>query len=146
MIERVRPTFRAVATTVVPEAAQLGERGWADLEALVERAVASRPAKLQRQLRLFLRLLHWMPLVRYGRTLTALDPVRRERVLAGVQDSRVLLLRRGFWGVRTLVLLGYYTRPGAADEIGYRARPEGWEARGALEARKTTGTREAPNP
>lgn len=131
MFERVRPTFRAVATTVVPEAAHLGERGWADLEALVERAVASRPAGLQRQLRLFLRLLQWMPFFRYARTLTALDPARRARFLAGVQDSRVLLLRRGFWGVRTLVLLGYYTRPAAADEIGYRAHPRGWEARSA---------------
>ncbi|MGH7544755.1 MAG: hypothetical protein ACREKI_01070, partial [Gemmatimonadota bacterium] len=119
---------------VVPEAAHLGERGWADLEALVERAVASRPAALRRQLRFFLRLLQWMPLFRYARTLTALDPARRARFLAGVQDSRVLLLRRGFWGVRTLVLLGYYTRPGAAEEIGYRAPPGGWEARRATEA------------
>ena len=134
MIERVRPTFRAVATAVVPEAAELGERGWADLEALVERAVARRPAALRRQLRLFLSLLHWMPLFRYARTLTALDPARRARFLAAVQDSRVLLLRRGFWGVRTLVLLGYYTRPGAADGIGYRAHPRGWEARNAREA------------
>jgi hypothetical protein len=35
------------------------------------------------------------------------------------------------WGLRTLFLLGYYSRPAAAREIGYRADPRGWDARRA---------------
>jgi len=38
------------------------------------------------------------------------------------------IIRVGFWGLRTLALLGYYARPEAAQEIGYTADPRGWEA------------------
>ena len=56
-------------------------------------------------------------------------PVRISGAEDRVERSRVLLLRRGFWGLRTLVMLGYYGRPEAARAIGYRASPLGWEAR-----------------
>ena len=41
----------------------------------------------------------------------------------------MLAVRRGFWGLRTLVFMGYYARPEAAAAIGYRADVRGWEAR-----------------
>lgn len=129
VLHGVRSIFRAVGQTVVPEAARLSAREWDAAEAIVERALATRPARLQRQLVMLIRLIQWLPLVRYGRPFTSLDPARRVRVLAALQDAPVLLLRRGFWGLRTLVLMGYYARPEAAREIGYRADPRGWEAR-----------------
>jgi len=127
--ERFRPIWRAVATSVVPEAAQLGATEWAEVEAIVTGALAARPARTQRQVALFLTLLDWLPLVRYGRRLRALDGARRARVLSLLQRAPSLLIRRGFWGVRTLVLLAYYGRPAAAAAIGYRADPRGWDAR-----------------
>src|SRR6266571_1461118 len=102
-LDRSRPIWRAVATSVVPEASQLGAAEWAAFEAIVARALAARPARTRRQVALFLTLLDWLPLLRYGRRL--------------------------FWGIRTLVLMGYYGRPAAAAAIGYRADPRGWEAR-----------------
>src|SRR5881628_1441174 len=126
-LERVRPVFRAVATTVVPDAAGLGAAEWADVEAIVIRALAGRPPRMQRQLTLFLRLLDWLPLLRYGRRFTALDALRRTRFLSFIQWRVPLLVRRGFWGVRTLVLMGYYGRPAAATAIGYRGDPRGGE-------------------
>ena len=125
----VRGVFRAVATTVVPEATRLEPPGWEELEGIVERFLEARPAALRRQLGLFLRVLQWLPLARFGRRFTGLDPSRRRRFLDGVQDAPLLLVRRGFWGLRTLVYLGYYGRAAAAAEIGYRADPRGWEAR-----------------
>src|SRR5881398_528934 len=116
------PVFRAVATCVVPEASRLDAAQWDEMAAIVARA-------MQRQLALFLILLEWFPLVRYGRRLSRLDPARRTKFLDRLQRSPLLLLRRGFWGVRTLVLMGYYGRPAAAAEIGYRADARGWEAR-----------------
>jgi hypothetical protein len=121
--------FRAVATTVVPEAARLEAAGWEELEGIVERFLAARPPALRRQLRLFLRALQWLPVLRFGRPFTGLDDRRRRRFLAEMQDAPLLLARRGFWGLRTLVYLGYYGRPAAGGEIGYRADPRGWEAR-----------------
>ncbi|HEU5262853.1 MAG TPA: gluconate 2-dehydrogenase subunit 3 family protein [Gemmatimonadales bacterium] len=121
--------FRAVAATVVPEAAQLDAAGWAEVEKIVERALADRPVALRRKLMAFLGVVEWMPLLRYGRRFSTLDSARRERLLSAFERAPLLLIRRGFWGVRTLVFMGYYGRPAAAAVIGYRADPRGWEAR-----------------
>ncbi len=125
----VRAPFRALATTFVPEAASLGERDWAEAEAIVERALSDRPASLRRQVVLLIRALEWLPVFRFGRRLTRLDAARRDAFLGALERSPLLLLRRGIWGLRTLAFMGYYARPAAADAIGYRARLRGWESR-----------------
>jgi hypothetical protein len=125
----VQRPFRAIAVTVVPEAERLSDGGWQELERLVERRLTTQPARTRRQIRLFIRVLQWLPLLRFGRTFTGLDAGRRLRVLEAVGAAPVLLLRRGVWGLRVLVQLGYYTQPAVGAEIGYRADPRGWEAR-----------------
>ncbi len=117
-----------MAATVVPEASNLDEEGWAELEALVARSLRDRPRALQRRLRLFLQLVQWGPLLRYGRRFTALEPRLRERILTYLQGHPLGLIRVGFWGIRTLAFLGYYGRAAAAEAIGYRPDPRGWEA------------------
>lgn len=129
-LDAVRPVFRALMCTVVPEAADLGEKEWADAEHLVEAALSQRPPKLRRRVLLFFRLVDWMPLARYGRRFASLDAARRARFLAALQDHSVPLVRLGFWGVRTLALMGYYGRPEAVKAIGYAADARGWEALG----------------
>jgi hypothetical protein len=125
----VRQTFRAIATTVVPEAASMDGAGWVDLERIIEDALTTRPARMRRQLQMLIRAIQVMPIARYGRPFTALDGARRSRLLRALESSPILLLRRGFWGLRTLVFMGYYARPAAAAEIGYRAHVRGWAAR-----------------
>ncbi len=125
----MNPIFRAVITTVVPDAATLDAAAWSDIDTIVTSQLAQRPAALRRQLGALLGLVQWLPLLRYGRPFTALDPARRTRVLVALERAPALLLRRGIWGLRTLALLGYYARPAAAAEIGYRGDPRGWEAR-----------------
>jgi hypothetical protein len=129
LLAPARDVFRAVATTVVPEATRLDASGWRELEGIVERFLDQRPAAIRRQLRLFLNVVQWLPVARFGRPFTALDPSLRGPFLAALQDARWLLVRRGFWGLRTLVLLGYYGRAGAGTEIGYHAGARGWAAR-----------------
>lgn len=129
LLAPVQATFRAVAVTVVPEAASLGPEAWRDLEALVEQALASRPEATRRQLVTFLRLVELLPLARHLTRFSRLTPERRTAVLQGLQSSRHLLLRRGVWGVRTLVFMGYYTRPDVQQALGYRASAAGWSAR-----------------
>ncbi len=124
----LRPVFRAVAATVVPESIALDEQQWDGVEALVDATLRERTRKQQRQLQLFLRLIEWLPLLRYGQTFTALAPQRRERVFAWLQDHPIELVRTGFWGLRTLALLGYYGRPEAARALGYVPDVRGWEA------------------
>ncbi len=118
-----------MATAIVPEADRLDEAGWRSLEALVEGALAARPESLRRQLRLLVRALEWLPLLRFGRTFRSLDAPRRARFLRSVESAPLLALRRGFWGLRTLVFLGYYGREEAREAVGYLADSRGWEAR-----------------
>lgn len=122
----VRTAFRALAPTIVPEAGELDEEGWRRAETIIEDALADRPESMKRQLRLFVRIATWLPLLRYGRPFTRLSPERRAAFLKSLQDAPFLLLRRGFWGLRTLVFMGYYGQPEVQEEIGYAAHPRGW--------------------
>ena len=125
----VRESFRAIATSIVPEAERLDEDGWMELESIVERGLGSRPESMRKQLRIFVRALNVLPLFRFGKTFRALDRTQRTKFLLGIQDAPLLLIRRGFWGLRTLVFMGYYSREAARAEIGYRADSRGWGAR-----------------
>lgn len=125
----MNPVFKTIAEVVVPESAELDRAGWESFDKIVEHALAQRPAKMRRQLAVFLRLLDVSSVLRHGRRLAALSIDQRTRFLEAVQDSRLLLIRRGFWGVRTLILMGYYARPEAMAVIGYGAGARGWQAR-----------------
>ena len=122
-------TFTAFAVSVVPEAAQLDAAGWREFDAIVSRALSKRPASIRRQVALFVHLLNLLSIMRYGSSLHALIPSMRTEFLQQVQNSRFLILRRGFWGLRTLVFMGFYARPAAAALVGYRALARGWHAR-----------------
>ena len=102
---------------------------WAELGATVELAIAKRPAAMRRQLAMFLRLLNVLSFVRTGRSLSRLDAGARTAFLLSIENSRLLLFRRGFWGIRTLVFMGYYARAACATNLGYSAAPRGWELR-----------------
>ena len=128
MASSLPPVFRAIVATIVPEATQLDERNWKQVESLVENMLDQRPATLARQIRVFLHSIEWLPALRYGRRFSALDAAQQARALAYLQDHPIELVRVGFWGLRTLALLGYYGRPEGAQAIGYAASARGWEA------------------
>lgn len=124
-LDSVRGIFRSVVRTVVPEAEGMSEGEWAELESIVDDALRQRPPGMRRQLRIFLRAIRWLPVLRWGRRFPALSRDARTRFLRALQDAPLLLVRRGFWGVRTLAFMGYYGREAARDEIGYDARLRG---------------------
>ena len=123
--------FRAVMDAVVPEAVALNDDEWRKAAAIIARAIAARPSGVRRQLGAFLHGLDVVAIVRYGRGLRGLAIAQRTALLESLSRSRVLALRRGVWGVRTLAFMGYYARPEAARAVGYRASPAGWAARSA---------------
>jgi hypothetical protein len=125
----VRTVFRAVVVTIVPDASQLDAPSWLGLEELVEGALITRPTALRRQLQLFLRAIQWLPVLRFGRTFTALGDAQRSRFLRYLQNHPIERIRCGFWGLRTLAFLGYYGRPEGAHAVGYAPDPRGWEAK-----------------
>jgi hypothetical protein len=130
VLASVRATFRAVACTVVPEAGRLDGAGWGEVEGIVEGLLARRPRAVRRQVVTFVRLLDVVARVRHRRALVALDARRRLSLIERVERAPLLLVRRGMWGLRTLILMGYYARPAAAAEVGWSAHRRGWAARG----------------
>ena len=120
-----RDFFLALAARIVPESTSLDAEACGRMLALVEEALSTRPAATARELALFLRVLRWLPALRYGRPLDRLGPPAQDAALRWFQDSPVTLFRKGFWGVKTLVYLGYYGRPEAAQAIGYRPSTNG---------------------
>jgi len=122
---RRRDFFLALAARIVPETAALDAAARDRLVALVDDMLATRPASLLRELSLFFGVLRWLPALRYGRPLDRLDPARQDAALAWFQDSPVALFRKGFWGVKTLVFLGYYGRPEIGETIDYRPARDG---------------------
>lgn len=129
VLEPVRPIFRAVAQSVVPELQAVGAEQWREIEEEIERALADRPNVVRRQLASFLHLVDWWSRLRHGRSLTKLDPFKRTALLQTLERHPLPAVRRGIWGLRTLVFLGYYTRDDVAAFIGYRAHRDGWSVR-----------------
>jgi hypothetical protein len=123
--------FRALARAIVPETADLDESGWTRLEGIIEENLADRPEKLRNQLRLFIKVAGFLPRLRYGRPFESLSPQRQLRHLESLQDFPLLLIRRGFWGLRTLVYMGYYCQEEVRRGIGYQATAAGWGDRSA---------------
>lgn len=126
----VRGAFRAVTVACVPAAAEFGASAWSRAEEVVDDALAQRPAAVRRQVVLFYRVLGALSAARFGRGLVGAGPERVRRLLASLERSPLLLLRRGTWGVRTLAFMGVYTQPDVRRRIGYEAAPRGWESRG----------------
>jgi hypothetical protein len=126
----VWPTFQTLVRSVVPAAERLDQEGWTEVKQIVETALARRPGMVRRQVALFLRLVSLLAFLRHGRRFASLPPEKAHRFLGGLERSPLLFVRKGFWGVRTLALMGYYARPDARAALGYRATGGGWRDRG----------------
>jgi len=123
------PAFRALAQCFIPETAHAGEPQWRELESAVAEALGARPARLRRQILLFVRVIDLAARARYRVGFADLGAERGTALLQRFAASRVLLFRRGVWGLRTLVMLGWYANPTVTAALGYRASAAGWEAR-----------------
>jgi len=129
VLGRVRRPFRALVVGFVPESADLSADEWRRGEELAERLLSGRPGRVRRQVTLLIVALNLIAAARFGRTLPALDPSTRSRLLTSLQDSPLLLVRRGVWGLRTLAFLVYYGREQGRAAVGYRASASGWASR-----------------
>lgn len=105
---------------IAPGLREVDGRARDDVRRIIEHAVAARPPDVQRQLATFLGLLRLAPVARYGRPFERLSTDRQDAVLRWFQDAPLPRLRKGFWGVKTLIYMGYYGRPDVGSDIAYR--------------------------
>ena len=111
--------FRTVARRVVPEVADLDDRGLAHFAAIVDRALGDRPREVRKKFATFLGVLRWAPVLRYGAPFDRLSGARQDAVLRWFEDAPIGLLRQGLWGLKSVVFMGYYGRAEVWEEIGY---------------------------
>lgn len=117
-----------MAATFVPELSGVDEGVWLRIEALITQGLSGRPDAIARQLVLFIRMVNVLAVFRFLRPFTALDDARRLRLLSSLENAPILAIRRGVWGLRTLVFMGYYGQDEVRARLGYRATSLGWRA------------------
>jgi hypothetical protein len=123
--------LRLLARRIVPEVAALDERGCAQLLAIIDRALLDRGPEVCRKFGVFLGVLRWAPMVRYGTAFPKLAPERQDAVLRWFESAPLGLLRQGLWGLKSMVFMGYYGRAEAWEEIGYAPSFDSLERLGA---------------
>lgn len=113
-------TFRAAAACIVPSDA---ESPGADSDAalrIADRALSERPERDRRLLTAFLRAVEILPVFRWGRGFSKLDPERRARFLRFLETTRWFArFRQGFFGLKTFALMGYYGLPETWTALDY---------------------------
>lgn len=90
-----------------------------------ERTLAAKPASLRLGVGLYLWLLRWLPVLTDRCCFESLSAARKDEVLRRLQFHPLLPLRVGFWGVRTLVLIAHYGKPGVGPGLGYAPVDDG---------------------
>ncbi len=107
-----------LARRIVPESASCNEREREEMFRIIEEAIAGRGKKVARQLSLFLYLLRLLFKIRRG---------KEDDLLGWFQNGPIPILRKGFWGLKTLIYLGYYGRPEVGPTIRYQPSFQGNE-------------------
>lgn len=122
-----RAFLLTLAQRIVPEVRSLDPQEEAQFWWIIEDALAGRSPALCRQFNLFLNLLRWLPALRYGAPLDHLPPERQDSVLRWFQGAPIPLIRKGFWGLKALLFMGFYGRPGVGERLGYHPSRQGNE-------------------
>jgi hypothetical protein len=114
-----------VAQRIVPEVAELDTHGLTRFFSIIDDTLRQRPAPVRRQLAGFLGLIRWLPVIRYGKPFEGLRPERQDAILRWLQECPIGLLQKGFWGLKTIIYLGFYGRQEVWEVIGYNPVRDG---------------------
>jgi hypothetical protein len=109
----------SVAGVIVPAVSRLDEAGRSDFTSLVAGALAEKPPSMLRQFKLFLSVIRWLPVMFFLGRFDKLSPSRQAKVLRFFESAPLGLLRKGTWGLKTLVFMGYYGQSAVAEKVGY---------------------------
>jgi hypothetical protein len=117
--------LQTLAARIVPESAELDAAGAARFFGIIDDALQDRDPAVRRQFGVFLGLLRWAPVFRYGAPFEKLRPERQDAVLRWFEDCPASLPRKGFWGLKTMVFMGYYGQQETNVLVGYTPEFDG---------------------
>ena len=111
--------LQVLAARIVPEITDLDAVGLSRFFGIIDDALQDRPPSVRRQFAVFLGVLRWASLGRYGSPFEKLRADRQDAVLRWFEDCPVSLLRKGLWGLKAMVFMGYYGQPETNELVGY---------------------------
>jgi hypothetical protein len=114
--------FEALQRCLVPRSRRFTDAQREASRDLINGVLADKPAAVHFKIALFLFLIDGVALIFGLRRFAGLGSARQRRVMDFFFDSKIALLRKGFWGVNTLAKLGVYGQPSVYGEIGYVKR------------------------
>lgn len=114
-----------LAQRIAPGTRDLSSDGIQAFFRILREGLAGRPPALQRQFLVFLSAVRWLPALRFGAPFDRLTPEKQDAALRWFQNAPASLLRKGFWGLKTLIYMGYFGQPELAEKFAYRPSREG---------------------
>ena len=109
----------AIAPRIVPDIAELDPQRKEEFLRIIDDALMVRSLSLRRQFSTFLSVMRFLPILRYGAPLEKLSFAKQDKVIGWFQDSPSALLRRGLWGLKALVFMGYYGQASVYERIKF---------------------------
>lgn len=116
-----------LAKRIVPPVGDLDEAEQMAVVKAVDEALALRTPAIQLQFKVFLDLIRLSTLVRHRKTLERLPFEKLDVQLTKLENHPVAKFRTGFWGVKTLIYMGYYGDPDRAAQFDYTPSLKGNE-------------------
>lgn len=112
-------TFIAIADTVIP--ASEGFRSGGDLQtaAVVDWALRRMPNDLRSKLLLFITIIYFLGFFVGGKNFSKLSYHQRAKLLRWLENSKIGLLRVGFFGIKNYACMGYFTRENTWQYFNY---------------------------
>ncbi len=120
---------RALASILTPQQKVSGKQGPLDIGELAERYVASLPSKLQRLMKLSLRIFEFLPfffIFKFS-AFSSLSPQNQDAYIRKWAGNRLYLIHVTFLGVASLCFLTFYAEHEIGIKIGFdrQWKPEG---------------------
>jgi len=111
--------FLAIANRIIPEDADCPGGGTLETAGVVDWALHRLPNALRKKFLLFFKVIQVLGIVFYLRPFTSLPPEKQDKLLRRLENGPLRLLRMGFFGIKTYICMGYYTREDVWQTIDY---------------------------
>jgi hypothetical protein len=111
--------FLAAADCIIPPDGDTPGGGTMATAGIVDWSLDRLEPELRKKLLLLFLILQPLGMFFGGRTFTKTSARNRERLLKWMESNPVSALRLGFFGIKTYICMGYYTRDDIWKTIGY---------------------------
>lgn len=108
-----------LASSIVPEAVELTYAQRKRLRLIVRFMLCRRSGMERVQVRVFLFLIGWLPALVFLRPFERIPEGVQDWILRRLEAARIRLVRAGFWGLKTLIFMGYFGQHDIVRAIGY---------------------------